>query len=374
MESEQGSSKTTDCLSSYSHSHFTLEPTIALSVVSACVFPVLLVALRAISFSSKLPSPFKSLCVCVLLLDAVLAVETAIEPWLMHYAYYNHDTGDLGVLLVNTVTTLLTLERVSALKFPLKYIACSSNFKLTVCATATLLALETTIYALSRILPCYALQYVPDCDIYHINYIFGLQMMLCMIATVCFVLVVLHMMQTKRRHIRRITRMGLPLTYARNATAAHVSATLFGIFPTMLFSTLFSILSVYRCRLSNPAFLVWCSILSRIVLFIAHGSIFNIWFDEGRLHFLTLLSPLRSSIKSRADQMRIQVYNIVIARTFDKSSAEGQHRSRNSASSSGGGNKFSVVSASSRIGRARRFNHSDKFNDIGNIAEAATAV
>ena len=367
----------TDCQPPHNAVHFTLEQTITLSVVSVCVFPILILALRAISFSSKLPSPFKTLCLCLLVMDCVLSIGTSIEPWLMYFTYYDHAFGDLGILLVNTVTALMTLDRTSAMKFPLKYITCSSNIKFTVCITASLLVLETTVYALVCLLPCSSLVQVPNCLSYHTNYILVLELTLCTMATTCFVLVVLEMMKNKRKHTRRITRMGLPLTYANNATAAHVSAILFGIFPTMLFSTLFSILSVHRCHLNNSTFLAWCSILSRIVLFIVHGSMFNIWFDEGRLHILTLLSPLGTSIRSRADDMRIQVYNIVIAQAFDDGSRhfqDGQRRSRVSTLNSRQGTKFSIVTTGGGRGFVRRSPLSDQFNDIGHVTEATTVV
>lgn len=367
------------CQQAHSHVVFTLEQTITLSAVTAFLFPLLLIALRAIVFSSKLPCPFKTLCLNVLLLDAVLAVGTAIEPWLMYYTRYDRDVGDLGILLVNTAAMFITVERVLALKFPLRYIACSSNYKLTVCTTASVLVLEAIVYALVRILPCYTFRPedpTKNCYVYHVNYILILQLALCTIASSCFVLVVLQMTKNKWKHTRRITRMGLPMTYASNATAAHVSAILFTIFPTMLFTSLFSILSVHRCILNNSAFLTWCSILSRIVLFTVHGIIFNVWFDEGRLHFLTLLSPLDSSFRARADEMRIHVYNIVTAHAFGDSSrpvSEGQRRSRNSAKNSEQENAQSYR-AGNYMSRTRRSYGSEKFNDISSITEATTSV
>lgn len=348
---------------------FTFKQAIISSVVIACIFPILLIAVRAINFSSKLPGPFKSLCLFVLLIDVVLAVGTAAEPWLSLYTNYQHDVGDLGCLLLNTVTTLITLERASALQFPLKYIACSSNLKLTYGTTVTLVILETVLYAVVRLLPCFVLK-SGGCDFYLVHYILVLQLTLCVIATTCFVMVVLQMVKNKRKHTRRVTRMGLPISYASNTTAAHVSATLFGIFPTMLFTTLFSILSVHRCRFSDATFLAWCSILSRVVIFLVHGTIFNVWFDEGRLHFLTLISPFGTAMKARADEMRIQVYNIVIAEAFDESTRqclEGQQRLRHFKT-------LARVASGERGGRARRPKNSDKFNDIRNISEATTSV
>jgi hypothetical protein len=107
--------------------------------------------------------------------------------------------------------------------------------------------------------------------------------------------------------------MGLPHNHALSATDTHVSATLFVLYPFAICLAIFSVLCIYWQFIPNDSVSKWLSIGTRLVHCAGHGILFNCWFDEWRLHFLTIISPLSANLRDNADIMRINVYNIVVA-------------------------------------------------------------
>lgn len=300
----------TDCDISY-----TLTWKITIVAMCACLVLLLTCAIRALVVSTKLPHPFKTLCKGLLCADIILAFTTTVQLWVKDYTGYERDVIGISSLMVSLATTLLSLERAFALKYPLKYIGCSGKDRLISVTTISTYPTLLVVYLCVRFLVCYQIQHADglSCLLY---FILSTEALFTVTSSVCFVFSLATIAKSKRQHIRRITRMGLPQNHVINATDNHVTAVLFVVYPCQIFLVVFCIISPYWSFIRDKRVTAWLSLIFRIVLFVVHGMMFNFWFDEGRLHLLTMVSPLNSSLREWAGRMRINVYNIVIAWTF----------------------------------------------------------
>lgn len=312
---------------------FTVLSGVSVTVVCIILLLILACGTRAVVFSTKLPRPFKKLCRVVLATDLVLILLTGAQPWSYAYPYFEQEFIGTSSVLASLATTLMSLERVFALKCPLKYIRCSCDYRLTSYVAVTTYTVFLVIYMCVRLLVCYAMRYALDirvCLPYQSYCILTSEAVFIATSSVCFALVCHVTATSRRQHTRRITRMGLPQNHALNAADTHCSAVLFVLYPCGLFLAMFSILLIYWPFIADKVILTWLSVSVRIITCTIHGAVFNFWFDEWRLHLLTLLSPLSGYLRDWAGAMRINVYNIVVAHTFDGSrlQMEGTGKSR----------------------------------------------
>lgn len=300
-----------------------------------CVILILILACgtRAVVFSTKLPRPFKRLCKVILATDLVLILLTGAQPWSYDYPNFEQEFIGTSSVLASLATTLISLERVFALKCPLEYIKCSSDSRLTSYVAVTTYTGFLVIHMCVRLLVCYAVRYSLDilvCLPYQSYCILTSEAVFIVTSSICFAWVFHTTATSRRQHTRRITRMGLPQNHALNATDTHCSAILFVLYPCGLFLAVFSILLIYWPFIADTVISTWLSVSVRIITCTIHGAVFNFWFDEWRLHLLTLLSPLNGYLRDWAGAMRINVYNIVVAHAFDDSrlQMEGTGKSR----------------------------------------------
>jgi len=299
---------------------------IAIATVSAVLFMLVIHSMFALRFATKLPTPFKVLSWELLVLDALLIAATTAEPWLLREENnYFRDAGGLGLILVNTIAALMTGERLVALHFPLKYISCGKKKIVTFGVTMGILVIEVVIYFVFRFVICMKTMRFGPCTLNKTLLVLVTQLLLCTGATVSFVQVVYTMIANKFKHRRRITRMALPQTYASDVMDTRVSATLFLLYPSMLTSALFTVLSPHWHIFRNESEIALCGIVSRLFMVFIHCLIFSVWFEESRLFVLTLLAPLNSAVAERADRMRIVVYNIVVSRALAGRSRSSHH-------------------------------------------------
>ena len=338
----------------------TITSSIATSVICVIIILSLACGARAVLFSTKLPRPFRQLCIVCLATDIILVLITGIQPWTYWTIYYNREYVGTSSVLASLSIMLVSMERVFALKFPLRYIRCTGEDRFTTHLVTWAFTIIIGSYLFIRFLVCYMVKYTFEihlCMSYQVYAILSIEGLIFSTTTICFGLVFYTVAKNKRQHIRRITRMGLPQNHALNAADTHVSATLFVLYPFALCITIFSVLLNYWPFIPDDDVTYWLPLTTRMVYCSVHGVLFNCWFDEWRLHFLTILSPLSSNLRDMADIMRINVYNIVVAGaagadTFDGSrlQLEGSitsckaARSRISSSS-----KISTVSATESL-------------------------
>lgn len=295
---------------------YTLTWKITITTSCACLILMLTCAIRALVFSTKLPHPFKTLCIILLCADVILAFTTAVQLWIKDCIGYERDVIGICSLMVSLATTLLGLERAFALKYPLKYIGCSVSDRLVPVTAISTYAALLLLYLCVRFLVCYKIQLAVNgvtCLSCLRFYILSVEALFTVTSSACLVFILATIAKGKIQHTRRITRMGLPQNHASKATDARVSAVLFLVYPFQICLVVFGIISPYWSFIQDKLVAVWLSLAFRIALFVMHGIMFNVWFDEGRLHLLTMVSPLSAYLRERADMMRINVYNIVIA-------------------------------------------------------------
>ncbi|KAL4228454.1 hypothetical protein ACF0H5_011500 [Mactra antiquata] len=306
------------------------EPTFSLSskisITALCLAAVLFLVLggRALKYSSKLPRPFNTICLIVVVSDLILGILTGLQPWIEDLMAYEKEISTLGALIVIMTTTLVSIERAYALKCPLKYIVCSGNDRLTNLICVSTFVTLWFLYLFVRLLVCYMLRYTveqEECTPYQLHFITISVIVLVVITTLCFGLVVHTIVKNRVQHTRRITRMGLPTNYASSANDTHISAILFVLYPCMICLAITSLIIPFTVIIRELIVSVWLSIACRVCVCCVHAMVFNIWFDEGRLHFLTLLSPFSQHVRDRVEVMRINVYNMVIAQAFEGSRA-----------------------------------------------------
>ncbi|KAH3816371.1 hypothetical protein DPMN_117887 [Dreissena polymorpha] len=280
---------------------------ISIAIAAIFVLLSLLLALKSLRYSTKLPGPYKVLACFLLTSDAFLVLALFFDI-LMHdvLKQYDADVESLGWTMVNIVICLMTCERLFALKCPLRYLLFRNSHKETVVLIVLPLLTMVVWFTVTELVQTSQKHNTPICNF------FGANTFLFLLSTICFIFIILHILANERELSRTIRQMGLPLRYMQSISERRNSGMLFFLYPLQLLSmVLFQVLPHWNIMEQQSSGAVCLCLLSVLI----HGILFNVWFDEARLHFLTHFTPFSKLIQRQATILRINTYNIVVSQS-----------------------------------------------------------